>query len=118
MDQILKFILNDSDADVDLGEDDEDNSDIDSEWEYEEESCVSEIDEFEPRREDRSEGILNSTPLIADQYEPTGQNNMEIDTVTDTSFHLDIPQEETQSHGEIYPPAIRTTSPSSASSSR
>ena len=120
MDQILKFILNDSDADVDLGEDDEDNSDIDSEWEYEEESCVPEIDEFEPRREDRSEGILNSTPLIADQtdqYEPTGQNNMEIDTVTDTSFHLDIPQEETQSHGEIYPPAIRTTSPSSASSS-
>ena len=58
MDQILKFILNDSDADVDLGEDDEDNSDIDSEWEYEEESCVPEIDEFEPRREDRSEARL------------------------------------------------------------
>ena len=37
MDEILNFILQESDEDIDLGEDDDDKSELNSDWEYEEE---------------------------------------------------------------------------------
>ena len=44
MDEILNFILQESDEDIDLGEDDDDKSELNSDWEYEEEEEHQNVD--------------------------------------------------------------------------